>query len=75
MRGVLFDKDGTLIDHKSTWVPLYRTAATELADGDAEHAERMLLLTGYDLYRTSAIPVHCWRSVQLISWCQHGGPI
>jgi phosphoglycolate phosphatase len=48
MHGVLFDKDGTLIDFNATWLPLYRTAALRLADGDETGAENMLANTGYD---------------------------
>ena len=48
MRGVLFDKDGTLIDFNATWLPLYREAARRLSDGDHERAEDMLASTGYD---------------------------
>lgn len=54
--GVLFDKDGTLIDFDSTWVPLYRAAAAELADGDDEWVERMLLITGYDPVSGRCLP-------------------
>src|SRR5438477_10103626 len=27
IRGILFDKDGTLVDYFATWTPAYRTAA------------------------------------------------
>ncbi len=50
IRGVLFDKDGTLVDFAATWPPAYRAIAAELADaaGDPALAERLLRLAGYD---------------------------
>jgi phosphoglycolate phosphatase len=48
IRGVLFDKDGTLIDFLQTWGPVYEAAALRLAGGDAVLAERLLTLGGRD---------------------------
>ncbi len=50
IRGVLFDKDGTLADFAATWPPAYRAAAAELADAarDPALAGRLLRLAGYD---------------------------
>ena len=31
IKGILFDKDGTLVDFRATWLPRYRGAAAELA--------------------------------------------
>jgi phosphoglycolate phosphatase len=46
--GILFDKDGTLLDYDATWSPLNRQAALEAAGGDVLAAERLLVATGYD---------------------------
>lgn len=48
--GILFDKDGTLVDFFATWIPAYRAAA-DLAGrlaGDAGLGDRLLRLAGYD---------------------------
>ena len=46
--GILFDKDGTLLDYHATWMPLNFRAAAEAAGGDAALAERLLVASGYD---------------------------
>lgn len=50
IRGVLFDKDGTLLDFDRTWPTAYRTVAAELAvdAGDPDLADRLLRAGGYD---------------------------
>lgn len=48
IRGVLFDKDGTLIDFNATWAAVARKMALRAASGDAAHAGRLLELSGFD---------------------------
>ena len=48
MHGILFDKDGTLLDFEATWLPLLRLVARDLAHGDDEVAEAMLVKGGLD---------------------------
>ena len=50
IRGILFDKDGTLFDFASTWEPAYREAVAALAAaaGDAALAQRLLTMAGHD---------------------------
>jgi len=50
IKGILFDKDGTLLDFHATWMPAYRSAA-EIVSRDAGHpelADRLLAIGGYD---------------------------
>lgn len=56
IQGILFDKDGTLLDYYGTWMPLNRQAALQVAEGDAALAERLLVATGYDPAADSYVP-------------------
>jgi phosphoglycolate phosphatase len=46
MRGILFDKDGTLIDFDASWSGLYRELALELSGGDPNAADALLAIGG-----------------------------
>ena len=49
IRGILFDKDGTLLDFRATWIPAYRTAAAEVAHlAGGIDAQTLLADVGYD---------------------------
>ena len=48
IEGILFDKDGTLLDYHATWMPLNLRAAQMVAGGDPVLAERLLVASGYD---------------------------
>lgn len=56
IRGILFDKDGVLIDFEATWDPVNRLLAQEIAAGDAGLAERLLIAGGYDAELCRAQP-------------------
>lgn len=46
--GILFDKDGTLLDYARSWVPVNYEIAAIAADGDRDLARRLLLAGGMD---------------------------
>ena len=48
IRAILFDKDGTLLDYKKTWLPINRTVAAAGAGGDAALAGELLRAGGHD---------------------------
>lgn len=48
IRGVLFDKDGTILDYARTWVPINREVALAAARGDGVLADALLRAGGHD---------------------------
>lgn len=46
--GLLFDKDGTILDFFKTWIPINRAMATDAAGGDAALAATLLRAGGHD---------------------------
>lgn len=48
IRGILFDKDGTLIDFNKTWFAIGDALALEAAAGDRVEADRLMAIGGYD---------------------------
>lgn len=49
IRGVVFDKDGTLFDFNATWSVWTARLLDDLAGGDAEQAARLGRVVGYDI--------------------------
>ena len=47
-KGVLFDKDGTLLDVMQTWFPVYQEILSEFHPGDDERVMKSLVAGGYD---------------------------
>jgi phosphoglycolate phosphatase len=56
IRGILFDKDGTVIDYWRTWVPINREAALYAARGSRKLAEELLQLGGHDPATDRIVP-------------------
>lgn len=56
IEGILFDKDGTLLDYHGTWMPLNRRAALAAAGNDPLLAERLLVASGYDPVSGTCLP-------------------
>lgn len=48
LRGLLFDKDGTLIDFDATWGPACYEAMRALAEGDRSRLERLMAVSHYE---------------------------
>ncbi len=51
IRGILFDKDGTLVDFQATWFAIGREMALRAADGSPVRADALLEAAGYDFGR------------------------
>jgi len=58
IEGILFDKDGTLIDFNRTWLPVYRKAAQYLGEqaGKTHDVEKLLVSGGWIPEQESWVP-------------------
>lgn len=56
VRGIIFDKDGTLTDLQARWSPVFCGMIEHLADGDASVARRLADVLDVDLDRRIVIP-------------------
>lgn len=56
IRGILFDKDGTLLDYDESWLPVNRELARIAARDDAALADRLLLACGMDPVTGHIVP-------------------
>lgn len=54
--GILFDKDGTLLDYAKTWLPVNRALARFAAQGDGVLADRLLSACGMDPVSGYVVP-------------------
>lgn len=48
IKGILFDKDGTLVDFNATWLAVADLMAMDAAGGDRQKADKLLDVAGYD---------------------------
>ena len=56
IKGILFDKDGTLLDYDESWLPVNRELARIASEGDPELADRLLLACGMDPVSGHIVP-------------------
>ncbi|MDQ0454993.1 HAD family hydrolase [Rhizobium paknamense] len=54
--GIVFDKDGTLLDYDASWGPVNRQLALMAADGDPVLADRLLMACGMDPESGHVVP-------------------
>ena len=49
IKGMVFDKDGTLFDFEATWTPWAKKFFLRICDGDRDKAQKIGLAVGFDL--------------------------
>ncbi len=56
IKGILFDKDGTLLDYDESWLPVNRELARIASNDDPDLADRLLLACGMDPVTGHIVP-------------------
>ena len=56
IKGILFDKDGTLLDYTATWMPVNWMAVALVAGEDRALVERLMAVGGYDAVQDRVLP-------------------
>lgn len=78
IQGILFDKDGTLLDYHKSWAPINRDAATFAAAGDADLAAHLLVAGGLDnvtgRYRSGSLLAVASTTEIARGWIAAGSP-
>ena len=60
IKGILFDKDGVLVDFDKTWAPALKVIARQLANGDRAMEQSYLMKAGYDPSQDIFLPGSIW---------------
>lgn len=55
IKGVLFDKDGTLFDFHRTWIPIIEEGALKAALGDVRFVPQLMVACGFDVVSGRAV--------------------
>ena len=76
IKGILFDKDGTLFDYHRTWMPLNHQAAHFTARGDEKAAKALMVAGGWQpetdtVSSGSLLAAHTNREIAE-AWIDHG---
>ena len=56
IRGVLFDKDGTLIESDGTWIAVFKAFLSEVKKVGPDEVEALMAKAGYDIANDRLIP-------------------
>jgi phosphoglycolate phosphatase len=79
IKGIVFDKDGTLTDFHRTWIPAYRHAASHIAEqvGREALSTELLVIGGFDEATgrcQPSSPLACGSTAEIARlWSTHSG--
>jgi phosphoglycolate phosphatase len=78
IKGILFDKDGTLVDFNRTWIAVADQMALEAAGGERAEADRLMAAVGYDFaahrFRADSVFAAGTNADIVACWYPHATP-